>query len=232
MNNKGFIATSLIYAFFLVFVAVVATVLATYAHNRILVDNVNSGVVDDLNKSIENKYVLLQNLVVNGDFEEDGGWTLENAANLNPSFSTFSGVRSIAIYKGNSSIRQNISNLQRNHYYYFRYYVFRNGTITGTSNVTLSSGGTSYNFNLGYYSPDLVANWNLLSSIVEVSTPGTYTLNISGTGIGGNYSNLNIDSLIFTDITDFITEGTNVVNLKTYLDSVDYFTDTKSVAKP
>ncbi len=79
MNNKGFIATSLVYSFFLVFVAVVASIIVTYAHNRILINNLNDGIVDDLNENILGKYGDIFNVLQNGDFETNEFWTLTNA---------------------------------------------------------------------------------------------------------------------------------------------------------
>ena len=53
MHKNGFIATSLIYSFFLIFLAIIANILFSYAHNRILLNNINEGILDDLNESIK-----------------------------------------------------------------------------------------------------------------------------------------------------------------------------------
>ncbi len=40
LNNKGFIAISLIYSFFLVFLITLLAVVSDYAHNRVLLNDV------------------------------------------------------------------------------------------------------------------------------------------------------------------------------------------------
>ena len=49
MKKNGFIAISLLYSFFLVFVSIMMTLIVTYSHNRILMNNVNNNVKNQLN---------------------------------------------------------------------------------------------------------------------------------------------------------------------------------------
>ena len=235
MNNKGFIATSLVYAFFLVFVAVIATVLATYTHNRILISNVNTGIEEDLNHSIENKYLVIENILTNSNFEEDEGWDLTNATNLNPSFSAYLGLRSIALNKGDSTISQTVKELQANHYYYLRFYLFRNGPITGNSAITLKSNtnpSTVINYGLNLISDDVSVNWEAMSNIMRLNLDGDYDLQIVGTNIDGVFNNLNIDALMLIDVTALIDDGNSIPDSKTFIDTLDYFEGQKSIMKP
>lgn len=237
MNNKGFIATSLVYAFFLVFVAVVATVLATYTHNRILISNVNGGVQEDLNQSIGSKYITIKNILKNSDFEEDSYWTFGNTYNLDPTFSSYRGVKSLSISKGDSFIEQRVKNLIANHYYYVRYYIFRNGLFNegSSSAVTLQNlenNNITVDFNLNFVTDEVYANWDLMSNIAQINKEGDYKLSIVGTNLDGTFSNLSIDSLMLIDVTDLISAGNSVPDTKTFMDTLDYFEGQKSIMKP
>ena len=243
MNNKGFIATSLIYSFFLVFVAVMASILATYAHNRILVNNVNEGIVDDLNITVSEKYLVIRNILQNSDFEESGSWGLVNAyvADVpNPipdplpenfKIISYHGMKSLKINKTNSEITQANLALEKDHYYYLRYYIFRNGPISGTSKFTLE-GPATYDFDLGFISPAIYANWDLKSTIIPVAKDGTYTLKNTNTNIAGDFVDLNIDSLMLIDATELVEVSGSVPVAKDYLDTFDYFEGAKSITKP
>ena len=49
MNNKGFIATSLIYSFFLIFITLFLTIIADYLQNKVLLNTIEKGIKDELN---------------------------------------------------------------------------------------------------------------------------------------------------------------------------------------
>ena len=53
LNNKGFIATSLIYSFFLVFLALLAVILNSYVFNNRLMDAFNKSIQNKINKEID-----------------------------------------------------------------------------------------------------------------------------------------------------------------------------------
>ena len=59
-NNKGFIAISLIYSFFLVFLVTLLMILANYAHNRVLLSSVKKETQNYLNGLAEFKPVQLE----------------------------------------------------------------------------------------------------------------------------------------------------------------------------
>ena len=52
MNNKGFIATSLIYSFFLIFVTLFLTIIADYLQNKVLLNTIEKGIKDDINSTL------------------------------------------------------------------------------------------------------------------------------------------------------------------------------------
>ena len=43
MNKKGFIATSLIYSFFLIFITLFLTIIADYLQNKVLLNTIEKG---------------------------------------------------------------------------------------------------------------------------------------------------------------------------------------------
>jgi len=51
MNNKGFIATSLIYSFFLIFITLFLTIIADYLQNKVLLNTIELGIKDTINKT-------------------------------------------------------------------------------------------------------------------------------------------------------------------------------------
>ncbi len=52
MNNKGFIATSLIYSFFLIFVTLFLTIVADYLQDKVLLNTIENGIKTDLNNEL------------------------------------------------------------------------------------------------------------------------------------------------------------------------------------
>lgn len=55
-QKNGFMATSLLYAFFILFVALMMGIIANYAHNRILIKNANEEVAKKLGKKLEENF--------------------------------------------------------------------------------------------------------------------------------------------------------------------------------
>lgn len=69
-KKNGFIATSIMFSFFLVFTALSMLVLASYAHFRVLINNLNGSILKDLNDNvISKKYTSLSNCITDGDFK-------------------------------------------------------------------------------------------------------------------------------------------------------------------
>ncbi|MBQ3021110.1 MAG: hypothetical protein IJD92_02655 [Bacilli bacterium] len=52
MNNKGFIATSLIYSFFLIFITLFLTIIADYLQDKVLLNTIENGIKDILNNTM------------------------------------------------------------------------------------------------------------------------------------------------------------------------------------
>lgn len=84
LHKKGFIATSLIYSFFLVFIAIIAALLNNYIANKTIQDRYNLDTKNDLNNKrysvkiySKNSNIIngmtLSNLIGNGDFSNASG---------------------------------------------------------------------------------------------------------------------------------------------------------------
>ncbi len=126
MQKKGFIATSLIYSFFLAFIAVVAVLLNSYIANKTILDRFNEKVQEELNSvnytvTIRSRNanirsgMTISNLIANGDFSKNlDFWNKEGEAQ----FST----DHYSLIKSNPNVNhsylyQNVYLLEGNKYY-------------------------------------------------------------------------------------------------------------------
>ena len=148
-RKNGFIATTLIYSFLLLFATLVIVIIGNYTYYRSTINAYNKGINNALNNLIDTKYVTLTNLVNNSDFEINGdSWVFSDGRtkvtkNTNPSYNSeeIMGTGSWALKfkeKSNATVRSNYFDCVANHYYYISYQTFTNGTVgpvdTGTSN--------------------------------------------------------------------------------------------------
>ena len=131
-GKNGFIATSLIYSFFLVFIAVIAALLNGYVMDKLIFEQFSEEVAKELNDKYHvvtfysknsdiKKGMILTNLISNGDFSLGKDyWT--NVGNADYSFMrdgnfTFLQKTQNSIIS-NSYLKQNIYLLAENVYYY------------------------------------------------------------------------------------------------------------------
>ena len=70
MNNKGFISSTLIYSFIILFISLVAAIIGTYAYYHGVIFSTNRDITNSLNDRIEAQYVKITNLLQNSGFEE------------------------------------------------------------------------------------------------------------------------------------------------------------------
>lgn len=123
-KNKGFIATSLIYSFFLVFIAILTALISSYIANKTILMRFNDDSMEDLNNdahkvTIYSKNagikdgVVLANLV--GDFSNLSSWNITNAEDFTAVDETILKKNSHTI---GSFISQNV-NLSKGHTYFF-----------------------------------------------------------------------------------------------------------------
>ncbi len=62
-KKNGFIATSLIYSFFLVFITLFLTIIADYLQNKVLLNTIESDIKEDINKKKGIKDFLVGDLI-------------------------------------------------------------------------------------------------------------------------------------------------------------------------
>ena len=247
MNNKGFIATSVLYSFFVVFLMLSLFILNTYENHRVLIENLNSNILNTLNDEISNKYVLIKNHVSNGDFEENTALSgLSNSERNNTNSAT--GTYSLMMHKtpttANSAFSINASWLEndnKSHKFYFAYRVFRKGIVNGTSEISLNFGSTKYKFtSLSLNMTDMndwanTSNWSIQSQIINnvIVNNQTAKVTFSISNQTSEYQTF-IDQVMLIDITNFKLDGSTIsdAQIKEYFDlNVPFFTQSYAIPR-
>lgn len=226
-NNKGFIATTLIYSFLLLFATLVTVIISNYNYYRNTLNKYNKSINTALNARINDKYITLYNEIGNSDFEKNNSWNLSNAYYSNPDNKETKkgGLRSLKFPNSTATVTSNKFNCYANRYYYVSYYVFTNGNVgNGTGNIGLFSENNS-----------LIAGEPII--FVVVNSENDYNLNwkkkyyLGKSGYTGqcqfrvNYSNnisntiMHIDNVLVVDVTDIIKKsgvnGSDTLNIST-----------------
>ena len=237
-NESGFIATSLIYTFFLAFIAILTALLSNYIANKTILDRYNSDTQSKLNGGIGkiSLYVsyasvdggkTITNLVRNGKFSSVDGsnsrtdWSLQGGGNFQ---AADFGKRCVIKTGSSGNLSQPIS-VDSTHKYYIRmeYYqpsigytsdVFVSNTVSG--DVIDSSRVISTSNNDG---------WKSVSKIVDLT--GSETLSYM---IVGKQSTYNTNRTYYTNI--FLMDVTyayrDAVSLEWLDKNIDYFDGTVS----
>lgn len=237
-NESGFIATSLIYTFFLAFIAILTALLSNYIANKTILDRYNSDTQSKLNGGIGkiNLYVsyasvdggkTITNLVRNGNFSSVDGsnnltdWSVQGEGNFQ---AADFGKRCVIKTGSSGNLSQPIS-VDSTHKYYIRmeYYqpsigytsdVFVSNTVSGDvidRDRIISSSNSS--------------EWVSTSKLVSLS--GAETLSYM---IVGKQSTYNTNRTYYTNI--FLMDVTyayrDAVSLEWLDKNIDYFDGTVS----
>ena len=237
-NESGFIATSLIYTFFLAFIAILTALLSNYIANKTILDRYNSDTQSKLNGGIGkiNLYVsyasvdggkTITNLVRNGNFSSVDGsnnltdWSVQGGGNFQ---AADFGKRCVIKTGSSGNLSQPIS-VDSTHKYYIRmeYYqpsigytsdVFVSNTVSGDvidRDRIISSSNSS--------------EWVSTSKLVSLS--GAETLSYM---IVGKQSTYNTNRTYYTNI--FLMDVTyayrDAVSLEWLDKNIDYFDGTVS----
>lgn len=237
-NESGFIATSLIYTFFLAFIAILTALLSNYIANKTILDRYNSDTQSKLNGGIGkiSLYVsyasvdggkTITNLVRNGNFSSVDGsnnltdWSVQGGGNFQ---AADFGKRCVIKTGSSGNLSQPIS-VDSTHKYYIRmeYYqpsigytsdVFVSNTVSGDvidRDRIISSSNSS--------------EWVSTSKLVSLS--GAETLSYM---IVGKQSTYNTNRTYYTNI--FLMDVTyayrDAVSLEWLDKNVDYFDGTVS----
>lgn len=249
MKKNGFIATSIMYSFFAVFSIVALFTLASYSHYRTLIDNINDGVLDELNTLISGKYLTLYNLIIDGDFDDTKdttSWNYTNSqkiknGNVSTSINTsYSGDYAARLKpKTTSQISQSFTITNKvnpdsaSHKIYVAYRISSNGPNNGTNSIVLNASGNNYNLD----STPLNAsfnNWNLYSQIISVNVNSDAAWSLAF-NINNNTNNTYtfLDNIMVIDISDmYNSSSVTDIQMKTYLDTnLNYFNGSYSISK-
>lgn len=237
-NESGFIATSLIYTFFLAFIAILTALLSNYIANKTILDRYNSDTQSKLNGGIGkiSLYVsyasvdggkTIINLVRNGNFSSvDGGnnltdWSVQGGGNFQ---AADFGKRCVIKTGSSGNLSQPIS-VDSTHKYYIRMEYYQ-PSIGYTSDVFVSnmvSGDVIDRDRI--ISSSNSSEWVSTSKLVSLS--GAETLSYM---IVGKQSTYNTNRTYYTNI--FLMDVTyaygDAVSLEWLDKNIDYFDGTVS----
>ena len=237
-NESGFIATSLIYTFFLAFIAILTALLSNYIANKTILDRYNSDTQSKLNGGIGkiSLYVsyasvdggkTITNLVRNGNFSSVDGsnnladWSVQGGGNFQ---AADFGKRCVIKTGSSGNLSQPIS-VDSTHKYYIRMEYYQ-PSIGYTSDVFVSntvSGDVIDRDRI--ISTSNSSEWISTSKLVSLS--GAETLSYM---IVGKQSTYNTNRTYYTNI--FLMDVTyayrDAVSLEWLDKNIDYFDGTVS----
>lgn len=231
-NKSGFIATSLIYTFFLAFIAILTALLSNYLANKTILDRYNSDIQNKLNNgsgsvSLYVSYAsiddgkIITNLVRNGDFSNNlNDWNVQGGGN----FIAANFGKPCIIKNGYYGYLSQPINVVNGHKYYLRMEYHQvssdNGDVFVSSSVDNSLVGTDKVIS----SAPSGDGWKSVSEIVELTGSETLRSMIVGKQSYGNSSTY-YTNLLLMDITYAYNNSVS----KEWLDNnIDYFDGTVS----
>ena len=247
MKKNGFIATSLMFSFFLIFLTLTIMVLASYTQYQSLINTLNSNVLKDLNDNvISKKYTTIYNSIIDGDFQSIRAGSFNTSAwatrsNVIPTYDRTMESVFMRMSAPSSKFTQKINSSKllktgNNRKIYIRYYMSTSTNIkcsstnagavifrVGSNSVTLSDTLCNYHRDWERKSQILTINVNsndqeLIFQLSGVSSPSTQVLI--------NNVFVRIRDIMVVDVTDLYKSGTNDESVKNVLDSqVNYFDD-------
>ena len=237
-NKSGFIATSLIYTFFLAFIAILTALLSNYIANKTILDRYNSDTQSKLNGGIGkiSLYVsyasvdggkTITNLVRNGNFSSVDGsnnltnWSIQGGGNFQ---AADFGKRCVIKTGSSGNLSQPIS-VDASHKYYLRmeYYqpslgytsdVFVSNTVSGVvidRDRIISSSNSS--------------EWVSTSKLVSLSGAETLSYMIVGKENAYNSNRTYYTNIFLMDVTYAYRDA---VSLEWLDKNIDYFDGTVS----
>ena len=237
-NESGFIATSLIYTFFLAFIAILTALLSNYIANKTILDRYNSDTQSKLNGGIGkiSLYVsyasvdggkTITNLVRNGNFSSVDGsnnladWSVQGGGNFQ---AADFGKRCVIKTGSSGNLSQPIS-VDSTHKYYIRMEYYQ-PSIGYTSDVFVSNTVSGDVIDRGrIISSSNSSEWVSTSKLVSLS--GAETLSYM---IVGKQSTYNSNRTYYTNI--FLMDVTyayrDAVSLEWLDKNIDYFDGTVS----
>lgn len=247
MKKNGFIATSLMFSFFVIFLTMTLMIMATYTQYQTLINNLNSNVLSDLNKYILAKNVILNNSVVDGDVASAksslnrSAWTF--VSNATPVYDSENKSTYIKLLPYDSMVYNTIPATKKiargNRKIYVRFRMHRSTTLVCPyAKAVLELGVDQYPITSSLCG-DYMA-FSPVSTIISAnntSDNATVKFEIIGMRPVLNtipLSNLwlSVTDLMVVDITDLYETGTTDATVKAKLDNyLPYFNDKYSMRK-
>lgn len=234
MKKDGFLSTSLLYSFFLVFIAIIAVLLNNYIANKTILDRYNDNVSDNLNNNSFTVKIIskggiaylsdgkagvpLTNLVGDGKFTtiNDSETLWEKRGNLNTSLSEYMTITYLStdvsdhIYTGIP--------LNKNHHYYLSYDVrSSNGVYV---DLASNSGDlyTSFLENTGS-GVSLISKSHIYKHSSDESS-GLLKIGRRSTSFSGS---VNFSNILLIDLTNAYLS--NIPNIEWLDKNIEYFDD-------
>jgi len=240
-KKNGFIATSVMFAFFLVFVSLSTLVITSYANYDSLVNALNDNILQTLNEDvIKKKYTSVKNCIVNGDLADGtNNWVLTNATRMHDD--TYNNDYIKVTGGSNATITQTYDNCIKksdttNKKIYIAYKLNLSNFNCSTGRVSV--GSYTVLSDLCNMNGSLFVNWALKSYIITTNDVDNAINNIVFTisGSSGNY--FGVEDLMVVDITKLYKDQNCLNNnncdstMKDYLDTnLPYFADTYALEK-
>ncbi|MBR1416378.1 MAG: hypothetical protein IJ572_00980 [Bacilli bacterium] len=260
MKKNGFIATSVMFSFFLVFTALIVIVLAAYAHYKVLINNLNMSILDDLNENIiAHKYSFVSNAIKDGNLESIDKDFKSGLTSTYPTFNgIWTGVKNNVVpyhdndnqisylkfqYNGSGSAKLSKSldgkrfvNNRQDHKIYISYKIFKNGLIEcSDAKFSLSIGTSDIDV---FDKTDLCGdfeNWVLKSKLITVfinNVKQEFKIEINGLNSSQQSRFIGIKDLVIADVTKLYKDGTTDEEMKSYLDiNLPYIDENYALAR-
>ncbi len=249
-KKNGFIATSLMFSFFTIFLTLTVLIIASYTHYNSMLNSLNSGILDDLNNNvIAKKYVTLRNSVTNGNFDSNSSWSYSSGSgyrNDSENHSRYAKMAGTSYTLTSAAFSKRLTAGRRK--IYVRFDLFRNGLIDSLSlpQIQIRNNNTMMTY-ADYWDIAILltgdySNWRSWSYIKEVTVPssGNQTIYFHAENLRSPLGQTKIDTLftgidnvMVIDVTDaYSSVATSDYQVRDYLDkNVPYFKDTYSIKK-
>lgn len=237
-NKSGFIATSLIYTFFLAFIAILTALLSNYIANKTILDRYNSDTQSKLNGGIGkiSLYVsyasvdggkTITNLVRNGNFSSVDGsnnltnWSVQGGGNFQ---AADFGKRCVIKTGSSGNLSQPIS-VDASHKYYLRMEYYQ-PSLGYTSDVFVSNTVSGDVIDMDrIISSSNSSEWVSTSKLVSLSGAETLSYMIVGKENAYNSNRTYYTNIFLMDVTYAYRDA---VSLEWLDKNIDYFDGTVS----
>ena len=246
MKKNGFIATSLMFSFFIIFLTMSLMIMATYTQYNGLITNLNSKVLDDLNTNvIADKYIVLTNVIDDGDIESmktgtlNSKWTDKTRVDGVNDYANFNTYIRMKPGKNSSSFKQYFTGEVKGgkRKLLVRFDIYRNSTINcDSNNGTVTVAGTK----LGYSLCGDSVLWTPYYFLIDANISGAVDITFSISNISSAKDWISVNSLyvgikniMVVDVTDaYLNAGTSDADLELYfIEKVPYFNGDYTIKK-